>query len=205
MFTILFVVITCITSYLAFTNYPLRQKLIFSPYTISRTNEYFRFISSGLIHANWMHLLFNMFVLYQFGSIVEAYYAATFGKVANMLYVLLYIGGLIASEMYSFFKHKNNPYYASLGASGAVSSVVFTFILFNPWADLNFIFFPFIPIKAVIIGVLYLAYSYYAARNVNDNIGHNAHFYGAIFGIFFTLAFKPSLAINFANQISSSF
>lgn len=205
MFTILLVVITCITSYLAFSNYTLRQKLIFSPYNIKRTNEYFRFISSGLIHANWMHLLFNMFVLYQFGSIVEQYYAATFGKFANMLFVLLYMGGLITSEMYSYFKHKDNPYYASLGASGAVSSVVFTFILFNPWADLNFIFFPFIPIKAVIIGVLYLAYSYYAARNANDNIGHNAHFYGAIFGIVFTLAFKPSLAINFVEQITGGF
>lgn len=202
MFTILLVVITCITSFIGFSDYNLRQKLIFSPYAIKRTGEYYRFVSSGLIHADWMHLLFNMFVLFQFGQIVEAYYSQIFGSAANILYILLYLGGLVMSEMYSYFKHRDNAYYASLGASGAVSGVVFTYILFNPWADLQFIFFPFVPIKAVIVGVLYLAYSWYAARNANDNIGHNAHFYGAIFGVVFTLAFKPALAINFVHQIT---
>lgn len=201
MFTIIIVAITCLTSYLAFNDFGLRQKLIFSPYVIHRNGEYHRFVSSGLIHANWMHLLFNMFVLYQFGTIVEQYYAAIFGSAGNILYVLLYLGGLVSSEMYSFFVHKNNAYYASLGASGAVSAIVFAYILFDPWANLYIIFFPFIPIKAVIAGLLYLAYSYYAARNANDNIGHNAHFYGGIFGIVYTLAFKPGLAINFVHQI----
>ncbi|OWY21933.1 rhomboid family intramembrane serine protease [Sphingobacteriales bacterium UPWRP_1] len=201
MFTLLLVIVTGITSYLAFNDYGLRQKLIFSPYAIKRTGEYYRFLSSGLIHANWLHLIFNMFVLYQFGQIVEAYYNDAFGQAGNMLYILLYFGGIIMSEMYSYFQHKNNPQYASLGASGAVSAVVFTFILFEPWADLQFIFFPFIPIKAVVVGVLYLAYSWYAARNIQDNIGHNAHFYGGIFGIAFTLAFEPRLAIYFYEQI----
>ncbi|OWY21415.1 rhomboid family intramembrane serine protease [Sphingobacteriales bacterium UPWRP_1] len=201
MFTLLLVIVTGITSYLAFNDYGIRQKLIFSPYTIKRTGEYYRFLSSGLIHANWLHLIFNMFVLYQFGQIVESYYNDIFGQAGNMLYILLYTGGIIMSEMYSYFRHRNDPSYASLGASGAVSSIVFTFILFNPWADLQFLFFPFVPIKAVVVGVLYLAYSWYAARNIQDNIGHNAHFYGGIFGIVFTLAFEPSLAIYFYEQI----
>ena len=144
MLSIIIVLITCITSYMAFNNESLRQKLLFSPYTIKRTDEYHRFISSGFIHGDWIHLLFNMYVLYEFGKIVEVAYAAYFGTMSNLYFLALYFGGMVVAQLYSYYKHQDNAYYAALGASGAVASIVFSFIAFAPLAPLTFVFFPFV-------------------------------------------------------------
>ncbi|MGB1206504.1 MAG: rhomboid family intramembrane serine protease [Chitinophagales bacterium] len=203
MLSIIIVLITCLTSYMAFNDERLRQKLLFSPYAIKRTGEYYRFISSGFIHGDWIHLLFNMYVLYEFGNVVENAYTAYFGSMANLYFLALYFGGMIIAQIYSYYKHQDNSYYAALGASGAVASIVFSFIAFAPLAPLTFVFFPFIQFPAIVLGLLYLAYSYYASINANDNIGHDAHFYGAVFGFLFTISLEPQIAVGFFRQLLS--
>jgi membrane associated rhomboid family serine protease len=199
--TLAIVVITVLTSMSAFNNSATLQKMIFSPYWIKRRKEYHRFITSGFIHGSWMHLLFNMFVLHSFGSSTEMYFGEIFGGMGKWLYIIMYLTAIVISEIYSYFKHQDNPNYASLGASGAVSAVVFASILINPWVGVVFIFFPFFPIPGFVIGILYLIYSAYMAKKGSDNIGHYAHFFGAIFGFIFPVLFKPQLIIHFFNEI----
>lgn len=201
MLTTIIIVFTVFISIICFNDLNLREKLIFYPNLIYKNKEYYRFISSGFIHANWMHLLFNLITLYSFGNEVEYYFSLYFGKFNNLLYLLLYLGGMVAADVSCYFRYKNSSIYRSLGASGAVSAVLFASIIFNPW---NTLLIYFIPIPAVIFGVLYLLYCVYAARNVQDNINHEAHFYGAIFGVVFVLALKPSLAIEFVNKITGN-
>lgn len=199
--TVLIIVLTCITSVAAFNNQRFMQQLIFSPYTIKRNKEWFRFLSSGFLHSNWAHLFFNMYVLFLFGKITEAYFMNTFGNAGATLYIILYMISISLSEAYSYFRYQDNPGYASLGASGAVSAVVFASILFQPLNKIGIIFFP-IGIPGFIFGILYLLYSMYMARNANDNVGHYAHFYGAVFGFLFPVVLKPELFIEFIQQIS---
>src|SRR5688500_6548115 len=118
------------------------QQLVFSPYTIKRKREWFRFFSSGLLHINFMHLLFNMYALYLFGNITEAFFRDLFHPMGATVYILMYILSIGLSEAYSYYKHQDNPQYASLGASGAVSAVVFASILFEPLNKIGLIFFP---------------------------------------------------------------
>lgn len=152
-------------------------------------NEFYRFITSGLVHADIMHLAFNMFTLYFFGPYAERFYTVLFGDPNHIKFIILYVGGLICSSIYSYFKHKDNPSYMALGASGAVSGVLFATILLDPWNWL--LIFGIIPVPAILFGVAYLIYSAKMAKEGKDNIGHDAHFYGAIFGLVITLAFGP--------------
>ncbi len=184
----------------------LQSKFLFKPYLIHKVGgeEYHRFFSSGFIHANWMHLLFNMYVLYEFGSILEYFYNDLYGSRANLLYLGLYFGGLAFSDLPAFFMHRNNAYYGSLGASGAVSAVLFSFIMYAPTAGLRLIFFPFFDIPAFVLGIAYMGFSYYAAKNrrLGDNIGHEAHLAGAVFGLLFTIIIDPTALSNCIQQIS---
>lgn len=206
MITYAIIAITCLVSISAFNNPVLFQKTLFSPYLIKNNREWYRFFSHALVHADWGHLLMNMFVLYSFGHVVEImYFPFLFeGFKADYYFILLYVGGIITSALPSFEKHKLNSYYTSVGASGAVSSVVFAGILINPMDSIYFIFLPF-PIPGFIFGLLYLLYSWYMAKKANDNIGHDAHFWGAVFGFVITGVFKPQLFLFFADQIINSF
>jgi membrane associated rhomboid family serine protease len=193
--TLSIVIITVLTSLKAFNDPMLRGKMMFNPYVIKNDKQYLRFISSGLIHADYMHLIFNMYALYTFGTMLESTFMGIFGAIGGLFYVLLYVLGLIASHTLSYIKHHNYPGYNSLGASGAVSAIIFSFILIYPitgriWG-----------IPSVIIGVLYLMYSQYMAEKNIDNIGHDAHFAGAIFGVLFTIAIRPQFAIEFIQKI----
>lgn len=186
--TALIVITTVLISYLAFKDENLKYKLIFAPNFMHTKgiSESYRFISSGFIHADWLHLLFNALVLWEFGRIVEILYKSEFGNLGQTLYILLYFLGLIVSALYDFYKHKNNPNYVALGASGAVSAVLFAAIVFMPLLPLRLIFVPFVKIPAIAMGILYLLYSYYMSKRNYDNVGHDAHFWGAIWGIIFT-------------------
>ena len=148
-----------------------------------------------------MHLAFNMFALYMFGQIVEdGSFPQLFGKKAQFYYILLYAGGIIFSSLFELFKQKDNPNYSSVGASGAVNAVVFSAILIHPTMGMGVMFIPvFIP--AWLFGILFLTYSWYMAKRGADNIGHNAHFFGAIFGFGFTILLKPALLHEFFSQI----
>ena len=196
--TYLLLAITIFTSYRAMEDYEMRDKLIFNAYTINRHKEWYRFFSHGLIHADWIHLLFNAYVLYAFGAQVEIYFKYIFGEgLGPLVYLTLYVSGLAMSSLYSYYKHKDNPSYNALGASGAVSSVVFAYILLLPTSSMGLIFIPGIYFPAIIFGLAYLAYSAYMSKKGTDNIGHDAHYWGSVWGFVFPAVLKPALFMMF--------
>ncbi len=198
--TYLIIFITAITSFFSFSNSELFARLRFNAYIIKNNKQWYRFFSYGLVHADWPHLIINMFVLYSFGTQVEMLMIYFFGSKGILYFILLYVGGIVLSVIPSFEKQKNNIYYNAVGASGAVSAVVFSSIIFYPDSKILFMFIPF-PIPAVLFGLIYLIYSAVMAKKAKDNIGHDAHFWGAVFGIAFTIALKPALAGMFISQI----
>jgi membrane associated rhomboid family serine protease len=194
--------LTALISVLAFSNDELRTKLLHIPYLENNRNEKFRLLSSGLIHADVTHLAFNMIALYSFGENVENWFKseAMFGDMGSTIYILMYVVAIVAANLPTFYKHKNNPNYMALGASGAVSAVIFAEIINNPTSSIYL--YLAIPIKSFIFGILYLAYENYASKKMNDNIGHDAHFYGAVFGILFVGVLKPHALVECFEQIS---
>ena len=202
--TYLLIALTAVTSLLAFNNRVLYDKLLFSPYMISTQRQGYRFFSHALVHADWIHLGVNMFVLLSFGKAVEYYFDVLFGLKGTYLFVLLYTGGIAISSTPSYTKHKDDYLYRAVGASGAVSAVVFASIIINPLSPIRFVFIPF-DIPAFIFGAMYLAYSAYMSKKGNDNIGHDAHFWGAVFGLSFTIILKPAIFLGFIGQIAQFF
>ena len=196
--TFILIGITVLVSYSSFQNSDLMNKLIFYPVEIKNKKEYWRFITHGFIHADFQHLLFNMITLFFFGRYTESAFHEIFGN--PFIYPLFYIIALIVSSIPSYKKHENDVYYRSLGASGAVSAVLYATVVFEPW---NSIYIYFIKVPAIIYAVLYLVYSNYMSRKQVDNIGHDAHFYGAIFGFVFPFVFKPYLISYFLEQLSN--
>ena len=199
--TLLIVILTGIISYQAFQNPAIFAKLKHYPIAESRNKEYYRFLTSGFVHGSWMHLIINMYVLYTFGERVEQDFQSLFGPSGRLIYLLLYITAIIIADVPSFLKHKNNPAYAAIGASGAVSGIVFVFIIFYPWSKLTIFPLVFLSFPAILGGVAYLVYSSWASKNARDNIDHSAHFYGAVYGMIFLFALKPSLIDYFINQL----
>lgn len=202
--TLIIVGITVLISYFALENQGLSQQLRHSPYIESRNKEYWRMLTSGFIHGSWIHLGINMFVLYSFGREVEFQFLDYFGDTMGRInFLLLYLLAIIFADIPTFFKHKNNPHFASVGASGAVSAVLFVSILFDPWSTI--LLYAVIPIPAILGGVGYLIYSSWASKNSRDNIDHDAHFWGAVFGVLFAIALKPLFAIQFADRLINGF
>ena len=191
---------TIIISIMAFSNHSLMSKLILNPYSVKKFNEWYRLFSCALIHADWMHLIFNMLALWSFGRVVEYYYAVEFGGNGMIYFVLLYVGGQLFSVLPTYAKYKDFMAYNSLGASGAVSAIVFASILFEPWNPIYLFFIP-IGIPAVIFGVAFLAISQYLSNRGGDNINHDAHFYGALFGLLFTIVMKFSILLDFFQKL----
>ena len=196
--TIVIVAITCIISFVAFSNDKLMGEFIFYPPAINRDNQWYRFISSGFIHADIQHLAFNMFTLYFFGNNWEATYNDYLG-LGKIWYIVLYLGALIVSQIPSYIKNRNNYHYRSLGASGAVSAIVFSMILLMPWSTL-YVFV--LPVPAIIYAVMYLSYTIYMSRKGGDSINHDAHLWGAIFGIIFSIILKPEVVLIFLDAIT---
>ena len=167
--TTIILVLTGLISFLAFSNRELFERMLFSPYQIARDGSYYRFITAGFIHADFMHLIFNMLSLYMIGRSIEHWFLEAFDS--NLPYIILYFGGLVASGLYDYFKHRDNSMYRAIGASGAVSGVIFALIFFEPWdIKLGFFFIPPI-IPSVVFGGLYLAFSSYMSTQNRDNIG----------------------------------
>lgn len=189
-------IVTIAASFYAWNQQNIYQKWILNPYQIKHSKQYWRFITSGFVHLNYTHLFFNMFALYFFGQHV-AYY---FGAMGNQLLVVLYLSGIVISDIPTYLKYKDIPNYNSLGASGGVAAVLFSSIMFEP---LNPIYIMFIPIgiPGFVLGTLYLIYSYYQGKRMSDNINHDAHLYGAIFGLVFTVLLRPGVIVSFVQQI----
>ncbi|MBX2930979.1 MAG: rhomboid family intramembrane serine protease [Chitinophagaceae bacterium] len=182
--TLIIIIITAAISFSAFNNQKIVNDLIFYPPAITEQNQWYRFITCGFIHADLVHLAFNMLSLYMFGEAVENNFQYIFHTKGNILYLLLYFSALIICLLPTYFKHKNDVYYRSLGASGAVSAVVFVGMFLFPTAKIGiFILPPFIP--GFIFAPLYLLISWQLAKKGADNINHSAHIWGALYGIVF--------------------
>jgi membrane associated rhomboid family serine protease len=198
--------ITCLISLAAFNNPVLKMNLLHYPNREFHQGEKYRLLSSGFIHADFQHLLFNMMTLYFFGTPLNEWFSedSMFGASGTIIYGIFYLISIVAAGMITYYKHKDNVGYTALGASGAISAVLYAFILHAPWSGI-FIYFIPIPIPAVVFGALYLWYENYASKNVNDNIGHDAHFYGAVFGMLFVVALKPVVLMEFFEQLIGRF
>lgn len=195
------IAVTCLVSWRAFNDRSLFEKLKHYPYQENRDKEFYRFLSSGFVHGSGMHLVINMYVLYTFGEVVEKIFTYQFGMLGRFIFVIFYLSAIVVADIPTFLKHKLNPGFASIGASGAVSAIVFVFILFDPWQGLTFIFFPFFSIPAFILGIGYLIYSSWASNRGGGKIDHSAHLAGAIYGIVFMCVLRPSLMLEFFKSI----
>ncbi len=205
MITLSIIIITSLISYQAFRDHNLADNLIFQP-AVVRDGEWYRLLTYGLLHADFTHLLFNMFTFYLFGSTVEAifkgYLGATPGSIA---FIMLYIGGLVFSILPTYLKQKDNYYYKGLGASGAVSAVVFAYILINPMNFMGILFIP-IMLPAFLFGFIFIFISMHLDKKQVGGINHSAHITGGLFGVVLTAVIfltlnGDNLLIGFVHKI----
>lgn len=181
--TIIILLLTCVISFTAFSNEKIINDLIFYPPAISKRNQWYRFITCGFIHADFLHLAFNMYTFYLFGSnIVEPAFGQIFFEKGKALYTIGYFAALVVCLLPTYFQHRDNYHYRSLGASGAVSAVIFMGILVYPTMGMGIFPIPF-HIPAFVFGPVYLVVSAYLAKKGHGNINHSAHIWGAVFGI----------------------
>lgn len=164
------------------------EKCVFRPYVFWRRQHYDTIYLSGFVHKDFAHLLFNMLSLYFFGYALEA-------RIGTTALVLGYLLALVASELPVLYKHRHNRDYATLGASGAVTAVIFAYIVLDPTSTLFILPIP-VPIPAALYALVYLGYSYYAAKNRNDGINHDAHLWGALFGLAWVLVCEPTAVLH---------
>lgn len=189
----LIMIFTVVTSIYAFNDNSAYGKFMLNPFSISRGQKVYTLITSGLIHADWMHLIFNMITFFSFGFPLER-------AIGSGPFAAIYFVGLILSDIPTVIKHKNDIWYNSLGASGAVSAVLFASILLFPFTKIYIIPFPF-GIWAIVFGPLYLIYCVYAAKQARDNINHDAHFFGALTGMIVMVLLVPGVMPHFIEQI----
>lgn len=213
MITIVLLILNVGFSVYAMERQDIKYKYIFHPYSIYHFRQHYRFLSHAFLHADYAHLAFNMFALWSFGMTVEKVimpqlagsYEEPNRLLGSLYYILLYTGGIYASSITEYFRNRNNQYYTSLGASGAINAVVFCFILCYPKRDLGLMFIP-IDIPAWVLGLLFLGASYILSKRKQrgqsyDNIGHEAHFWGAVYGLVFTGILRPELFSDFFHKI----
>lgn len=197
--TILIIIVTVLVTLYAWNNQDRYYRWMLNPYSVVERKQYFRLITSGFIHKDYIHLAFNMITLYFFGRVMESILISLHGLMGIVYYLVLYFAGMIIADIPSIIKHRNNHAYNSLGASGAVSAVIFAAILFNPTADICLYYIICFP--GFIGGALFLIYSYYQGRNTGSIVNHDAHFYGAVFGILFSILIDPGVVLRFFDQI----
>ncbi len=193
--TLAILAVTCVVSFAAFKDGKLMQRLLLWPPAVQKKHEYWRLLSYGLVHADFQHLLFNMITLFFFGRAMEGLYNYVLGPLG---FLGFYLGGLLVSILPTYIKNRHNANYYSLGASGAVSAVLFAFILLSPW---SMIIVFVIPVPAILYAFAFLAYSIYMDHRGGSSINHSAHSWGAAYGILFTVAMKPSITVHFVQQL----
>lgn len=203
MITLVIVILTVLTSLAAFRRRELFDRFDLRPARIVHRGQYYRIFTHAFLHADYWHLGINMLVLYSFGTFIEQKFATLQAEglifSGPFFYLLLYVGSIAVASISTITRYRNNETYSAVGASGAVSAVVFAYIFFAP---LNKIYFYLVlPIPGILFGVLYLVYSSYMSRRSNDNINHSAHFWGALAGFLFPVLLEPSLLMDFLNQL----
>ena len=196
-FTFLLIIVTGLISWQAFEKRRLADRLILWPPAVSRHRQFERLVTYGFIHADWAHLIFNMITLFFFGKQIEQFMIQLTGSL--LTFPLFYLAALVVSILPSYLKNKDNPNYLSLGASGAVSAVLFAFILLSPW---TWIFVLFIPVPAILYAVFYVGYSIWMDRQGRDNVNHSAHLAGAAFGVLFMLCMEPGIFLHFLDHLT---
>ena len=199
--TYVIIAITTLLSIRAFQSSTLVASLIMNPYLTDRKQQYYRFITSGFIHKDYTHLLWNMISFYFFGIAIEQEFSLLFGSAGQFYFVALYLLAIVVSDIPTYLKHRTNPAYNSLGASGGVSAVIFAYIIFEPLSEICLYFAICMP--GFILGALYILFSWYQGKKANDNINHDAHLYGALFGLIFCVIMAPGSIPNFFEQIST--
>jgi len=199
MLTYLIIGTTAVLSFICFGRQHLVGRFSFNAYAILKRQEIYRMVTHGFIHADMSHLFVNMFTCYFFGVFVESIFSQW--GLGRWAFVGLYFGGMIFASLFDLVKYRDNLYYQSIGASGAVSAILFASIIFNPWGII--LLFAVIPVPGIVFGVLYIIYCQYMAKRATDNVNHNAHLWGAIFGLIYPIVLKPSLLFLFLNQLKN--
>ncbi len=201
--TIILIIINLIVTLAGFNQSGFLDKYCTWPYHIKRGKEYYRLITGGFLHVSWMHFGVNMFVFWQFGTIVENFYIQIFGTFGPALYAIMYLSTIVLANIPGLLNKKDNPSFRAVGASGGVSGILFIYILFAPWNMLYL--YAILPIPGIVAGIAYLIYSSYASKNSDDNIDHSAHFWGALAGVVITIAFYPKVFLYFINRLINDF
>lgn len=197
--TMVLIAVTVLVSWQAFNNRRLLERLVLWPPAIDRHKQYDRLLTHGFVHADWTHLLFNMVTLFFFGGLIERAFAPYIGQVG---FVLFYLSAILVAILPTYLRHRHDPDYSSLGASGAVSAVLFAFVLLSPWS-LIFVFF--IPMPAILYAVAYVGYSIWMDRRGRDNVNHSAHLWGAGYGLLFTVMMEPRVVQAFLARLMDPF
>ncbi len=198
--TLAIIAATVLVSWRAFNDRALLERLILWPPALARKHQYERLLTHGFIHADWVHLAFNMITLFSFGRMLEGILAQWIGRGG---FLLFYLSAIVIAILPTWLRHRHDAGYRSLGASGGVSAVLFAFILFDPWSSL--IIFPIpLPIPAFLFAVLYVGYSIWMDRRGGGNVNHSAHLFGAAYGVLFVLLLEPRVFAHFTQALLRS-
>ena len=194
---------TVLISLRAFRDRKVFDSMVFEPFVINTRKDWFRLVTHGFIHGNGQHLFVNMFVLFMFGPRVEEGYAELTGRSGILPFLVLYLAGITLSSLPGYYKHRWDPSYRAVGASGATSAVIFASVLMFPLDKLMLLILP-IPAPAWIFGILYLGYEWYMGRRGGDGIAHDAHFAGALVGVVCTALLDPHVVQRFVAPVTGS-
>ncbi|MEH6422110.1 rhomboid family intramembrane serine protease [Pseudomonas sp. CGJS7] len=197
MITFVLIAVTVLVSWQAFEKRRMFERLVLWPPGVERFHQYDRLLTHGFVHADWMHLLFNMITLYFFGRAVENVFGQLVGPA---MYLVFYLSAIVVAILPSYLRHRKDSGYVSLGASGAVSAVLFAFVLVDPW---SWIIVFVIPVPAVVYAIAYVGYSYWMDKRGRDSINHNAHLSGAIYGLLFMLLMEPRVGLLFLSKLAN--
>ncbi|WP_128547125.1 rhomboid family intramembrane serine protease [Larkinella soli] len=199
--TLAIILITTLISLYAWRNERFLDSWVLNPQKVLRGGQWYRLLTSGFVHADFGHLIFNMISLYFFGRLIEQVFGMLFGAGGPLYLLIFYLVAIVVSDLPTLIRQRNRSNYNSLGASGGVSALLFAAILFQPTEKIYL--YGAIGVPGFIFGAMYMAYSFYESRRGGGTINHDAHLYGAIFGVLVIVLIYPPVIPFFIEQISN--